>query len=609
MRVNAKTDGGKRPCAVMIWESSAKGVSMKLVRKLLGITAIITAVGFIVINLTGCLAESDDGGSGTTIVPDGGGVNTGNKTHITVADISITAPAKGAAPATAVFSQEQERFTAGTVTWSPNDNPFKGGAVYTAKVTLTAKSGYTFTGLIETNAKINGDPTVLTNNIGETVTLSHTFAATSDKEVSSIAIKSPPSNLTYTHGDKFELDGLTVTLTYDNGSTEDVAAINFSDKNITTDPGHGIPIERKTYNGKPIEITYGNLKVETTGKLTINAKSISDLFVDVTAKTYTGSPITLNENENEKEIIVKHSVVTGTTRELKLGIDYTVASYSNNTNAGTATVTINGIEDYTDSKTVVFTINKAAGVAVNAPTLNDTYPDGHFTINDVTASNGQSVEYGISIENNAATVSGWRDELYFSVITGLDYYIFARSKENGNYLTGSASASLSVVFPRTKIVEFADLLDLPNNTADNAYKIKMNVSEFGGFYGLDYVSVATFLKKNDDKFISLDLSESTFTSITGNGGTYFQDIKNLVSIILPNSVTSIGNNAFQNCTSLTSVTFATGSNIPDANFGNNVFPEGSTGAGGNTLKTAYNNATTKAGTYTRSANGSTWSKQ
>jgi len=82
----------------------------------------------------------------------------------------------------------------------------------------------------------------------------------------------------------------------------------------------------------------------------------------------------------------------------------------------------------------------------------------------------------------------------------------------------------------------------------------------------------------------------------------------IASITIPNSVNSIGLGAFALCISLTSVTFATGSNIPDVNFENNAFPEGSAGYG-NTLKTAYNAASPKAGTYTRAANGSTWSKQ
>jgi len=97
--------------------------------------------------------------------------------------------------------------------------------------------------------------------------------------------------------------------------------------------------------------------------------------------------------------------------------------------------------------------------------------------------------------------------------------------------------------------------------------------------------------------------------VTSVGQQVFQNCTSLTSITLPASVTSIGDLAFFGCTSLTSVTFATGSNIPDANFGSRVSPEGSTGAGGNTLKTAYNAASPKEGTYTRAANGSTWTKQ
>jgi hypothetical protein len=108
---------------------------------------------------------------------------------------------------------------------------------------------------------------------------------------------------------------------------------------------------------------------------------------------------------------------------------------------------------------------------------------------------------------------------------------------------------------------------------------------------------------------------TSLTSVTiGNDvtsilGSAFRECTSLTNITIPNNVTSFGGIVFTGCTSLTSVTFATGSNIPDANFGDRVFPEGSTGAGGNTLKTAYNAASTKAGTYTRAANGDTWSKQ
>jgi hypothetical protein len=78
----------------------------------------------------------------------------------------------------------------------------------------------------------------------------------------------------------------------------------------------------------------------------------------------------------------------------------------------------------------------------------------------------------------------------------------------------------------------------------------------------------------------------------------------LTSVTIPNNVTSIGNGAFQDCVSLTGVTFAVGSNILASNFGDSAFPQGS--SSGDNLKTAYN--AEKEGTYTRSAGGTTWTK-
>jgi hypothetical protein len=65
--------------------------------------------------------------------------------------------------------------------------------------------------------------------------------------------------------------------------------------------------------------------------------------------------------------------------------------------------------------------------------------------------------------------------------------------------------------------------------------------------------------------------------------------------------------AFHSCSRLTSVTFATGSNISPTNFGDNAFPQGIGGSGGNSLQTAYN--TGRAGTYTRETDGTVWTKQ
>ena len=303
------------------------------------------------------VAVKDDWSNSAMLVADYGSA------HITVADISIRAPAKNAVPETAVFNQPQERFTEGTVTWLPAHSKFQGETVYTATVTLTAKQGYTFTGLIDSNVKVNGDTAAITNNTGDKVTVSRGFPATGEKIITGITIKSQPTKLTYSHGDKLDLAGLAVTLTYDDDTTKDVAAADFSAQNIATDPGHDIPLEHSTYNGKPVTITYGNLPAQNTSGLTVNAINVSALTVDaIAAQTYTGTPIT-------PAISVKYPVSTGTERELVLNTDYT-AAYADNVNAGTATVTITGTKDYTGTRDVTFTINKADPVTI-WPTASD----------------------------------------------------------------------------------------------------------------------------------------------------------------------------------------------------------------------------------------------
>jgi len=134
------------------------------------------------------------------------------------------------------------------------------------------------------------------------------------------------------------------------------------------------------------------------------------------------------------------------------------------------------------------------------------------------------------------------------------------------------------------------------NNANTAYS-----SQDGILYNKDKTILIAYPAGKTDK---------TFTipdSVTSIVHYAFRDCTSLTSVTIPNSVTIIYSGAFYGCTSLTSVTFATGSNIPDANFDYSAFPEGSDGYGGETLKTAYR--TGKAGTYTRAANGSTWTKR
>ncbi len=83
--------------------------------------------------------------------------------------------------------------------------------------------------------------------------------------------------------------------------------------------------------------------------------TISDKLSIETATVDKITGLVYNGKEQKPVPVVKMGAAT-----LKEGTDYTIDSYSNNTNAGTATVTITGTGRYINSKTIEFTIAKAA---------------------------------------------------------------------------------------------------------------------------------------------------------------------------------------------------------------------------------------------------------
>ena len=100
-----------------------------------------------------------------------------------------------------------------------------------------------------------------------------------------------------------------------------------------------------------------------SGTFKINPRSLSGASITVADQTYTGKALT-------PALTVKLGNVT-----LKAGTDYT-ASYANNTNIGTATVTITGKGNYNDTVKGKFTISKKAGEnATVTPAADDTTTD------------------------------------------------------------------------------------------------------------------------------------------------------------------------------------------------------------------------------------------
>jgi len=91
----------------------------------------------------------------------------------------------------------------------------------------------------------------------------------------------------------------------------------------------------------------------------------------------------------------------------------------------------------------------------------------------------------------------------------------------------------------------------PVNTAATSYTIKLNVGD-------SLVGTGTVLGNNKTKYVNLDLSGSTSTSIPY---AEFSGCTNLTGVTIPNSVTSIEDSAFNGCTGITEITIPNGVTI------------------------------------------------
>ena len=103
-----------------------------------------------------------------------------------------------------------------------------------------------------------------------------------------------------------------------------------------------------------------------------------------------------------------------------------------------------------DTKELFCTIGKGEGKTVGIPVANN-ITNNSITINALTSSNGQTVEYAISTVNTAdAEKLSWQTGLTFNNLTAkTNYYVYARSKENDDYFTGAVSVSEPITTTQT----------------------------------------------------------------------------------------------------------------------------------------------------------------
>ena len=340
------------------------------------------------------------------------------KAPLTTVSATVKAPVKGTDLATTGTTGNTDAYTVTKVEWfkgtSATGTAVTGKAaakqIYTAKLTVTAKDAENFAESLN-NKKTADGYTII--RVSDTVlTMTKTFPATAEKTLTGITIKTCPYT-TYTAGEQFNKAGMVITAAYDDGSTKDVqptyfqftpvdsltvndkeVTITYTEGNVTKIAKQKITVNPKAltanmvqsiasqpYTGSAIEptvtvnvgkktltagtdytVTYkdntnvgtatatvtgtGNYTGSVETKFNITAKALTASMVqDIAAQTYTGSPI-----------VPKLTVKDGETA-LSKDTDYTV-KYRNNLNAGTATVTLTGKGNYSDSVSKTFTIEQ-----------------------------------------------------------------------------------------------------------------------------------------------------------------------------------------------------------------------------------------------------------
>ena len=201
---------------------------------------------------------------------------------------------------------------------SPELVEIEKGSVQNGKLTVTAKYGdYTY----DLDIDVKADEREKLDVVGE-------------------------CTLGYTSGQTLNLTGLTVYEVWKSGNRNVVEPDAYE-----TVPSKTTPLKVATHDQQPLKITYSGYEA-TVGTLTVSPADINGANIAaIEPQEYTG-----------KQIKPALAVTYGTDNTpLVEGTDYTVTWGNNTTVAEGGSVTINGIGEYTSSKTVNFTITRATG--------------------------------------------------------------------------------------------------------------------------------------------------------------------------------------------------------------------------------------------------------
>lgn len=193
----------------------------------------------------------------------------------------VTAPERGATPVTTAIDTAQ--YT-GTITWTPVASPFAASTAYTATIVLTAKAGWTLTGVVANSFTVAGATATNTVNTGTVAAVFKSTSAVNDYDSVNIGIlKNVPTG-------SFQRDTMA-------GNISIVSAFRMSEKEITraqflTVMGTGTDPSDTTYSSgtsDPVQNTNWYHAIAFCNKLSI-AEGFTPVYsvtVGVTAINFT----------------------------------------------------------------------------------------------------------------------------------------------------------------------------------------------------------------------------------------------------------------------------------------------------------------------------------
>ncbi len=255
---------------------------------------------------------------------------------------------------------------------------------------------------------------VLTENIDYTVSFSnHVDTGTASVTVTGIGSYSDSGTLTqsfiitpYTLGSSADSVSLSNdSVSYTGSALTPVVTVKANGNTLTADTDYTVSCSGNTNAGTAtVTVTgRGNYSGTLTKTFTITKRGLDSMILSYTSAVYTGSALT-------PAVTVKANGKT-----LTAGTDYTV-SCSENTNAGTAAVTVTGRGNYSGTLTKTFTITKRSLDSMSLSYTSAVYTGSALTPVVTVKANGKTLtagtDYTVSCSENtnagtaAVTVTG-----------------------------------------------------------------------------------------------------------------------------------------------------------------------------------------------------------